>query len=117
MKCAIGRRQRGEQRHHDPQPRLSSARRRDCKPAVLRRVCDGSALDDPSCERNATSGAPLCFAKFSMARSRLRGCATATRLETNMVVKIMPNDKGSPTGKLADAEVHFTDGAMAGLRL
>lgn len=34
-----------------------------------------------------------------------------------MVVKILPNDKGSPNGKLADAEVHFTDGAMAGLKL
>ncbi len=34
-----------------------------------------------------------------------------------MVVKIMPNDKGAPTGKLADAEVHFTDGELQGLRL
>ena len=34
-----------------------------------------------------------------------------------MMVKILPNDKGSPNGKLADAEVHFTDGAMAGLKL
>lgn len=34
-----------------------------------------------------------------------------------MIVKIMPNDKGSPTGKLADAEVHFTDGEFAGLKL
>ncbi len=34
-----------------------------------------------------------------------------------MVVKIMPNAKGSPTGKLADAEVHFTDGEMEGMRL
>ena len=34
-----------------------------------------------------------------------------------MVVKIMANDKGAPTGKLADAEVHFTDGEMEGLRL
>ncbi|MBM3807366.1 MAG: hypothetical protein FJW22_04150 [Acidimicrobiia bacterium] len=35
-----------------------------------------------------------------------------------MVVKIMPNDKNnSPQGKLADVEMHFTDGAMAGLRL
>ena len=33
------------------------------------------------------------------------------------MVKILPNDKGSPNGKLADAEVHFTDGAMAGLKL
>jgi hypothetical protein len=34
-----------------------------------------------------------------------------------MVVKIMPNDKGSPNGKLADAEVHFTEGELQGLRL
>ena len=34
-----------------------------------------------------------------------------------MVVKIMPNDKGVPTGKLADAEVHFTDGELQGMRL
>lgn len=34
-----------------------------------------------------------------------------------MVVKILPNDKGSPSGKLADAELHFTDGPLKGLRL
>ena len=34
-----------------------------------------------------------------------------------MVVKIMPNEKGLPNGKLADAEVHFTEGALEGLRL
>ena len=34
-----------------------------------------------------------------------------------MQVKIMPNDKGSPAGKLADAELHFTDGPLAGLKL
>jgi hypothetical protein len=34
-----------------------------------------------------------------------------------MVVKIMANGKGQPTGKLADAEVHFTEGALEGLRL
>ena len=34
-----------------------------------------------------------------------------------MVVKIMPNEKGTPNGKLADAELHFTDGEMQGLRL
>ena len=34
-----------------------------------------------------------------------------------MVVKIMPNEKGLPNGKLADAEVHFTEGALDGLRL
>jgi hypothetical protein len=34
-----------------------------------------------------------------------------------MVVKIVPNDKGSPAGKLADAELHFTGGSLEGLKL
>jgi hypothetical protein len=34
-----------------------------------------------------------------------------------MVVKIVPNDKANPPGKLADAELHFTDGALDGLKL
>ena len=34
-----------------------------------------------------------------------------------MVVKITPNDKGNPPGKLADAELHFTEGILAGLKL
>jgi hypothetical protein len=34
-----------------------------------------------------------------------------------MVVKIVPNDKGTPIGKLADAELHFTDGVLEGLRM
>jgi hypothetical protein len=32
-------------------------------------------------------------------------------------VKITPNDKGNPPGKLADVELHFTDGALEGLKL
>jgi hypothetical protein len=35
----------------------------------------------------------------------------------NVTVKITPNDKGNAAGKLADAEIHFTDGALAGLKL
>lgn len=34
-----------------------------------------------------------------------------------MTVKIVPNDKGNPPGKLADAELHFADGPLAGLKL
>ena len=34
-----------------------------------------------------------------------------------MVVKIIPNDKQQPAGKLADAELHFSDGALEGLKL
>jgi len=34
-----------------------------------------------------------------------------------MTVKITPNDKGNPPGKLADAELHFMDGPLEGLKL
>ena len=32
-------------------------------------------------------------------------------------IKISPNDKGNPPGKLAEAEIHFTGGSLAGLKL
>jgi hypothetical protein len=34
-----------------------------------------------------------------------------------MTVKIVPNDKQNPPGKLADAELHFTEGVLDGLKL
>jgi hypothetical protein len=36
---------------------------------------------------------------------------------SDLTVKITPNDRGNPPGKLADAELHFTGGALAGLKL
>ena len=36
---------------------------------------------------------------------------------TEMTVKITPNDRGNPPGKLADAELHFTAGPLEGLKL
>ena len=43
---------------------------------------------------------------------------TTTRTTTSkLTVKITPNDKGNPPGKLADAELHFGDGPLAGLKL
>src|SRR5688500_1009541 len=36
---------------------------------------------------------------------------------SNMTVKILMNDRGNPAGKLADAELHFTEGSLAGLKL
>jgi hypothetical protein len=35
----------------------------------------------------------------------------------SLVVTITPNDRGNPPGKLADAELHFTDGELGGLKL
>lgn len=34
-----------------------------------------------------------------------------------MNVRIIANDRGNPPGKLADAELHFTDGPLEGLKL
>jgi hypothetical protein len=34
-----------------------------------------------------------------------------------MTIKITPNDKGNPPGKLAEAELHFVDGPLSGLKL
>ena len=35
----------------------------------------------------------------------------------SIVARITPNDRGNPPGKLADAELHFTDGELSGLKL
>jgi hypothetical protein len=35
----------------------------------------------------------------------------------DVTVKIIPNDHNNPPGKLADAELHFTDGPLVGLKL
>lgn len=34
-----------------------------------------------------------------------------------MIVKITMNDNSNPPGKLADAELHFTEGVLEGLKL
>lgn len=34
-----------------------------------------------------------------------------------MTIKIITNDRGNPPGKLADAEIHFSEGPFEGLKL
>ena len=34
-----------------------------------------------------------------------------------MIVKFSPNDKGNPPGKLAEAELHFAEGNLNGMKL
>ena len=34
-----------------------------------------------------------------------------------MTIKFVANDKGNPPGKLADAELHFSEGPLEGLKL
>jgi hypothetical protein len=63
-----------------------------------------------------------CNAKLGVSstlRIRVRSPSAGTALETSrgMTIKITPNDKGNPPGKLADAELHFSDGPLEGLKL
>ncbi len=34
-----------------------------------------------------------------------------------MIIKFVVNERGNPPGKLADAELHFTEGPLEGLKL
>ena len=43
--------------------------------------------------------------------------ATTRTTTSTLTVKITPNDNGNPAGKLADAELHFGEGPLAGLKL
>jgi hypothetical protein len=45
-----------------------------------------------------------------------RSMRTANK-ECPVTIKITPNDKGNPPGKLGDAELHFSDGPLEGLKL
>jgi hypothetical protein len=54
-----------------------------------------------------------------MAVARSSGAALAGRSgqEKLMTIKFVPNDKGNPPGKLADAELLFAGGPLDGLKL
>ena len=43
--------------------------------------------------------------------------ATTALTNAALTVKVTMNDRGNPAGKLADAELHFGDGPLAGLKL
>ena len=43
--------------------------------------------------------------------------ATTHTTTAHLTVKVTPNDKGNPPGKLAEAELHFGDGVLSGLKL
>src|SRR5262245_41569281 len=49
-------------------------------------------------------------------RTTSRSPRAATK-EWLMTIKITPNDRGNPPGKLAEAEMHFTGGGLDGLKL
>ena len=43
--------------------------------------------------------------------------AASSETEDPVIVKFTPNEKENPPGKLADAEIHFGDGPLEGLKL
>jgi hypothetical protein len=43
--------------------------------------------------------------------------AATNPVNANVTVKFVVNEKGNSPGKLADAELHFNDGVLAGLKL
>jgi hypothetical protein len=63
------------------------------------------------------------FARSARVLARGAGLAEGTPVrfnrlaEAKMTVKFLPNDKGSPAGKLADGELHFSGGPLDGLKL
>jgi hypothetical protein len=61
-------------------------------------------------------GMPL--GQLRLVRNQPPAAGDSRRKEVGvMTIKITPNDKGSPPGKLADAELHFADGPLSGLKL
>jgi hypothetical protein len=43
--------------------------------------------------------------------------ATTQTIPSNLTVKIVLNERGNTPGKLAEAELHFNEGVLAGLKL
>src|SRR6185436_18032789 len=76
---------------------------------------------DPTC---TCSARPVASLPWQRACS-LMACSERTRpartgfmkVGTTMTIKFSQNDKGSPAGKLADAELHFSGGPLDGLKL
>jgi hypothetical protein len=61
-----------------------------------------------------TVAACLLLMRAANARARHQ---RASSVGTTMTIKFSQNDKGSPAGKLADAELHFSGGPLDGLKL
>jgi hypothetical protein len=55
-------------------------------------------------------GIGTCRTPYNSECDRRQGAVAVT-------IKITPNDRGNPPGKLADAELHFTEGPLEGLKL
>ncbi len=68
---------------------------------------------NPSTGVIGRAGCPILRGSLAARPHVLRTC----RKVPIMTVKITPNDHANPPGKLADAELQFTDGPLDGLKL
>ena len=60
---------------------------------------------------------PIDLVQPGPLNQRNHGGAQMTQLDELVAVRFMPADRGAPAGKLADIELHFTSGALEGLKL
>jgi hypothetical protein len=63
------------------------------------------------------SGPTLAVSVSASASLSAQRASSRRRRRNAVVVRITPTEKNNPPGKLADAEVHFTEGALEGLKL
>src|SRR5437868_1393883 len=69
------------------------------------------------CMRRKHSAIHFAGRFASTAPPRPRRSGTRFDPAAGMTIKITPNEKGTPAGKLAEAEIHFSDGPLQGLKL
>ena len=58
-----------------------------------------------------------CGSRHQLDGVRISGVGEKSRKGESQTIKDLWNEKGSPPGKLAEAELHFTDGPLEGLKL
>jgi hypothetical protein len=76
-----------------------------------------SSADFSARDRFATCGQQVAFPQALPAPSPRTPIGIGFDDHSRMTIKIVPNDKGNPPDKLAEVELHFADGPLAGLKL
>src|SRR5918994_2016038 len=88
-------------------------RRHERRPERRSHLSSASSTD---ADDLVAAGTSLDHTRANCQSAACRGAARK-RGVTGMTIKIAANDKGNPPGKLADAELHFTEGPLDGLKL
>lgn len=89
----------------------------DAQDAPSCRVCRQALIDAENTADAIARDEAALLAKLEAQEAIRRNAILAQQKESTVTVKIIANDRGNPPGKLADAELHFTDGPLAGVKL